>query len=473
MDHIDSKSGRNSSIFPKQHLMLISALATAVGAILMLLPSSEVKAERNTIPLALDIHQSSPSKTGQPNLNSSKLKPIQLAMATRASSAPTTQEKQITEQPSSQEEVNQAEQWDSVKIKAGSSLSSIFKKQQLSPSLLHTLVTSSSEGKMLNRIRPGQQIEFMRDANGELTRVRYIRNRLESVIFTRNGKSFSAEEITYTPNVQQSFAEGEIEHSLFAAAQQAGISENTTMKLANIFGWDIDFALDMRKGDSFRVIYEENFLDGEKISDGDIVAAQFTNQGKTYTAVRYTDSKGNTDYYAPDGRSMRKAFLRSPVDFARISSRFNLSRKHPVLNKIRAHKGVDYAAGTGTPIRAAGDGKITFAGRKGGYGKVVIIQHGQRYSTLYAHMNGYKRGIRSGKHVKQGSTIGYVGSTGLATGPHLHYEFRENGVHVNPMTVKLPSAKPIAKAEKSTFLAHTQLMISQLEQPATTLALND
>ncbi|WP_426414609.1 OapA family protein [Aestuariirhabdus sp. LZHN29] len=463
MDHIDSKMSRTDPSFPRKHLLLASVLATVVSTALFLLPSSEVKAEREAIPLTLDF------APGADNIDTAPATIPPLAMRQpQATPQPLAPAAATIDKPREPQQ-----HWNSVKIKSGSTLSTIFRQQGLSPSLLHALVTSSDEGKLLNRVSPGQQIEFLRDSSGELDKIRYVRNRLESVLFTRTDNGFSAEEIIYTPHARQTFAEAEINHSLFLAAQEAGMSETLTMKLANIFGWDIDFALDIRKGDSFRVIYEENYLEGEKISDGGIVAAQFINQGRVYTAVRYTDSKGHTDYYSPDGRSMRKAFLRSPVDFARISSRFNLKRKHPVLNKIRAHRGVDYAASTGTPIRAAGDGKVIHAARKGGFGKAVIIQHGQRYSTLYAHLSKYGRNVRSGKYVKQGQIIGYVGSTGLATGPHLHYEFRENGVHVNPMTVKLPSAKPIAKKERIEFESQTQLLISQLEQPTAILALND
>ncbi|MDX1801612.1 MAG: M23 family metallopeptidase, partial [Marinobacter sp.] len=192
-------------------------------------------------------------------------------------------------------------------------------------------------------------------------------------------------------------------------------------------------------------------------------AATFYNQNQNYSAVLYTDKDGNSDYYTPEGRSMRKAFLRTPVDFARISSSFNLHRKHPVLNTIRAHKGTDYAASTGTPIKAAGEGKIVYAGRKGGYGNAIVIQHGYNITTLYGHMNGFARGIRSGKHVKQGQVIGYVGQTGLATGPHLHYEFRVNGAPRNPVTVKLPDAAPVPKSELARFKTKTEMTLAQLE----------
>ena len=247
------------------------------------------------------------------------------------------------------------------------------------------------------------------------------------------------------------------------------------MELAGIFGWDVDFALDIRKGDNFTVVYEEMYRNGEKIKDGNILTAEFINHGKTYQAVRYTNPENNrTEYFTPDGKSMRKTFLRSPVNFARISSGFTTSRYHPVLHKFRSHKGVDYAAKRGTAIRASGDGKIVHRGRKGGYGRTIIIQHGSKYSTLYAHLNSYKSKLRVGSKVKQGQTIGYLGSSGLATGPHLHYEFRVNGVHRNPLTVKLPTAKPVPKRYLADFELKTTPMLAQLELfTRTQVALNN
>ena len=241
------------------------------------------------------------------------------------------------------------------------------------------------------------------------------------------------------------------------------MSNNVIMELATIFGWDVDFALDIRQGDNFSLIYQEKYLQGKKVGDGDILVARFENHGNTYTAVRYEDKKGYSQYFTPKGLSMRKAFLRTPVDFTRISSRFNLSRKHPILHKIRAHKGVDYAASRGTPIKAAGDGKVIFSGRKGGYGRVLILQHGTRYTTLYAHLKAFRKGIRVGKRVKQGQVVAYVGSSGLASGPHLHYEFRVNGSHRDPLKVRLPHAKPIDKKRKEQFLHFAKVMVMRLE----------
>jgi murein DD-endopeptidase MepM/ murein hydrolase activator NlpD len=308
----------------------------------------------------------------------------------------------------------------------------------------------------------GESLSFLIQ-NGELKKLKHLINPLKQVLLEQDGESYSIDVIEKEPEIEHRFAQGIIENSLFLDGEKAGLPSNTIMEMAALFGWDVDFALDIRKGDSFRVIYEEKLLDGKVIGAGDIVAAEFTNQGDTFTSLRYTDSKGNTSYYTPKGESMRKAFLRTPVDFARISSNFNLSRRHPVLNRIRAHKGVDYAASTGTPIKAAGDGKIIYRGVKGGYGNVIILQHGNNINTLYAHMSRFKKGLSVGSRIKQGQLIGYVGQSGMVTGPHLHYEFQVNGVHKNPVTVKLPHADPVPKAERASFLATSQALMAQLE----------
>jgi len=250
---------------------------------------------------------------------------------------------------------------------------------------------------------------------------------------------------------------GVINTSLSAAGQKAGLSEELITQLTNIFAWDIDFATKLRRGDQFTVVYENNSRNGERI-----IAAEFVNQGKILTAVRYQDSDGNTNYYTPEGKVMRKAFLSTPVDFARISSHFNINRKHPILNRIRAHKGVDYAARTGTPVKAAGDGEIAFLGRKGGYGQVLIVKHGEHYETLYAHLSKFKRGLHDGDTVKQGEIIGYVGQTGLATGPHLHYEFHVDGVHRNPETLDSRQASTLNRQYLADFKAQAQPVLSEL-----------
>ncbi|VAW82912.1 Peptidase, M23/M37 family [hydrothermal vent metagenome] len=364
--------------------------------------------------------------------------------------------------------------WHTLTIKQGDSLARIFKQQGIPPRQLHDILAAGGVAKKLTRIYPGQMLRMRTTAEDGLLELLYEIDALNQVHISRTETGYEPQLQVRIPDKQTTHAAARIDNSLFLAAQNAKLPETITMELAGIFGWDIDFALDIRKGDQFAVIYEELFLDGERIGTGNILAAEFTNQDKLYRAVRYTDLKGRTDYYTPDGRSMRKTFLRTPVAFSRISSRFSTGRKHPVLNRIRAHKGVDYAASRGTPIKATGTGKIVLRGRKGGYGKTVVIQHGSRYSTLYAHMNSYARGLRTGSRVQQGQIIGYVGSTGLATGPHLHYEFRLNGVHRNPLTVKLPDAAPLPKRYREDFKLATENLIAQLElAKAQTIALQD
>lgn len=348
------------------------------------------------------------------------------------------------------------------KVKDGDTLAEIFARHKLSATELHNIIALGESTRELRFIKPGDTIHIRHDTDGKLLELTHEKNRLESLRVSRTENGFKAEQIRREPETRIAYASSKIDNSLFEAGQKKGLPQAIIMELAGIFGWDIDFALDIRQGDEFRLVYEEQFLDGEKISNGNILAAEFVNQGRSYRAVRYQAENGRADYYTPSGQNMRKAFLRSPVDFRRISSRFG-KRHHPVLNRMRMHTGVDYAAARGTPIRATGDGKIIFRGRKGGYGKTVIIRHGSQYSTLYAHMSSYNRKARNGERVKQGQVIGYVGATGRATGPHLHYEFRVHGAHRNPLTVKLPSAASIDKKLRADFLQQTSGLIAQLD----------
>ena len=345
-------------------------------------------------------------------------------------------------------------------VSKGDTMSSIFSHFNIH-SELHPLMQLEETKKPLSRIKPGDVIRLDIGSNG-LERLEYDLETTKQLVVDKIDGEFSASVVEREVTTNEIHAEGVIEDSLFASASRAGLSDNLIMQLAEIFGYDIDFALDMRVGDSFKMIYEDVYLEGEKIEGGKIIAAEFINQGKTFQAVRYTDPEGVTQYFSPDGRNMKKTFLRTPVNFTRISSRFNPRRKHPILHTIRAHKGVDYAAPTGTPIKAAGNGKIVHRGTKGGYGKAVIIQHGNKYSTLYAHMNNYRKGQRVGSTVKQGDVIGYVGSTGSATGPHLHYEFHVYGVHKNPLKVTLPKADPLPSRLMDDFQDKSQPYLSWL-----------
>jgi murein DD-endopeptidase MepM/ murein hydrolase activator NlpD len=354
-------------------------------------------------------------------------------------------------------------EWVQVTVQPGDSLARIFSRESLGARTLHDIMSLGGDARSLTRIHPGETLEYRTDAELGLVALRYRINPLNEVLVSRADDGFQVERLSHTPEQQVAHAIGTIDSSLFLAATRAGLSDNLTMALASIFGYDIDFALDIREGDSFSVIYEDRYLDGEFIGHGNILAAEFINQGRRYQAVRFTDAGGTTDYYTPDGKSLRKAFLRTPVSFSRISSHFNPNRRHPVLNTIRAHRGVDYAAPTGTPIMATGTGKVVHVGNKGGYGRTVILQHGSQYSTLYAHMSRYAKGMRTGSRVQQGDVIGYIGSSGMATGPHLHYEFLVNGVHRNPLTVALPDAAPIRAEYKADFMAAAQTLLAQLE----------
>ena len=362
-----------------------------------------------------------------------------------------------------------ATKWLSHKIKTGDTLAKIFSSNGLSANLLHRIVTSSKKASQLARIKPGQELKIELSEQGDFVSLIHQQDKINSLHIWQRDDSFDAENITQAIEYRTAFASGTIDSSLYSSAKEAGLTDTLIMSLANIFAWDIDFALEIRSGDRFTVIYQEKFLNGEKFGNGAILAAEFVNQGKVFNAVRYIDENDNSDYFTPDGKSVRKAFLRSPVDFRRISSRFQRERYHPVLGKRRPHRGVDYAAKTGTPIKAAGDGKIIFRGKKGGYGKTVIVQHGGGITTLYAHLNSYALKRKRGSRVKQGQVIGFVGKTGMATGPHLHYEFRVNGAHRNPLTVKLPAASPIAKKYREDFEQQTQPLVAQLAVLSRTL----
>jgi len=355
--------------------------------------------------------------------------------------------------------------WVEQSVGSGDSLSTLFSRAKLSALDVYK-VTSSKDGKLLRDLFPGESFRFGINRSGELEELHYIQSRLVSRIYNLENDSYSSELKELEPDTLLSYREGIINDSLYLSGQQANLPDKLIMELANIFAWDIDFVFDIRQGDSFAILFEEQYLDGEMFAVGDIIAASFTNRGRTYDAVRYTDSSGSSSYYTPEGLSMRKAFLRAPLDIFRISSGFNLRRKHPIHKMIKAHRGVDYAAPRGTPVFSAGDGKVTATGYSKANGNYIFVQHGQTYVTKYLHLN--KKKVRRGQTVKQRQVIGTVGSTGYATGPHLHYEFLVNGVHRNPRTVKLPQANPISATELAAFKLATTPVLTQLAQSGTT-----
>ena len=357
--------------------------------------------------------------------------------------------------------LDDAFRYQTVTVKPGDTLGGIFERIGLAPAQLDEIVNINEATKSLTRIHPGETFKIMIDDSGKLKALVYNTDTTHTLKVQLDEGRYRADLHERPVELRVSQGSGVITSSLFGAGQEAGMSDNVILKLAKIFGYDIDFALDIREGDRFMVLYEERYVEGAKIGDGEILAAEFTNRGKTYQALRFTTETG-TDYYTPDGKTLRKAFLRTPVEFSRISSGFNLARRHPILNKIRAHKGVDYAAPTGTPIQATSNGRVAFAGTKGGYGKTVILKHGKQYSTLYGHLSRFSKSMRAGATVKQGDIIGYVGSTGLATGPHLHYEFHVNGAHRNPLSIKFIEAEPIPQRQLAEFYSKTRPLMAQI-----------
>ncbi len=352
--------------------------------------------------------------------------------------------------------------WKVVTVHSGQTVGDIFKQQGISATDLQKIIDDHNNANSLRNIHPGEEFAFGRTSDGSLHAIRFDRDEHTRVTETLVSGSFRESLQNRGFERRTHVGHGVVEHSLFEAGNQAGLSDAMVLKLAAAFGYDIDFYQDLHPGDSFTVIYDDVYCEGERKHDGDIIAATFINRGKRFSAFRYTDAGGNTMFYSADGRPLRKEFLRTPVDFTRISSTFSAGRLHPILGTMRAHRGVDYAAPTGTPIHAAGEGKIVFRGWQGGYGNVVVIQHGGHYSTLYGHMSKIAA-LNVGQRVSQGQTIGFVGMTGLATGPHLHYEFRIDGVHRDPLTVTLPKAEPLPAIELAKFQGQTTPMLAKLK----------
>ncbi len=445
--------------YPKQHLLAASGIAALLCLALLVYPSREVEAKRTFINIELE--ESSPAQVDDTPLN--QLDPLFPSNATMEAEAVET----VNARKPLAAEVDTFEYQKSFTVSSGDTLSVLFNKAGLNNSLLHSILSKNKDAKRFTQLRVGQVVTFTFDDNKALQSISSQLNALDTIYLEKELKAdqeyFAFRKETAATQVSEQFAQGTIEGALFSATNKAGVPYSLALNMASIFEYDIDFAQDLRKGDQFELIYETKTLDGETVGTGNILTARFTNRGKTYTAVRYTDKQGNSSYYNADGSSLRKAFIRTPVDFARISSRYSTGRRHPILNTIRAHKGVDYAAPRGTPIKATGDGRVITAGRKGGYGNTVVIKHGKRYKTLYAHMQGFAKGIRPGSTVKQGQIIGYIGTTGLSTGPHLHYEFLVNGTHVDPLSQKLPAADPIDPSEKQRFVEYSKPLLAKLD----------
>ena len=348
------------------------------------------------------------------------------------------------------------------KVRAGDSLARVFERVSLSPGELAAVLESGPLAGVLKSIYPGHELKFVTSADKRLMKLSYTPDPLETLEFNRDGDAFVARQITRQAQIATAYRHATIDQSLFGATQRIGLSDELTLRLAQIFQWDVDFVLDIREGDQFAVVFEERYLDGGVIGYGNILAAEFVNQGTHYTAVYYTDIDGRGDYYNASGESMRKAFLRAPVEFSRISSNFNPRRLHPIQRRVMPHRGIDYVAPAGTPILAAGDGRVLKAMRTAPNGNFITLQHANAIQTKYLHLSKFARGIRSGSRVRQGQVIGYVGATGWATAPHLHYEFLVDGAHQNPRTVPLPKAQPIPSKQLARFKAQSEPLLAQL-----------
>jgi murein DD-endopeptidase MepM/ murein hydrolase activator NlpD len=350
--------------------------------------------------------------------------------------------------------------WQTVRVKAGDTLSAIFEEIGLDPQTLED-VTKLKKNSWTS-LRPGQEISFKIDEQNELQGLSFRVSQRENLVVKRVGDEYQAVLEKIIPKRELKHVRLFIQHSLYQAAKKAAIDDKIILEMIEVFNWDIDFTRDIQPGDELEILFEAFNIDNKPAGVGDLLYVKIKNRGKVHEALRYTDPKGHSSYFSPNGQSLRKAFLRTPVKFSHISSYFNLSRMHPILHKIRAHKGVDYAAPRGTPVKSAGDGIVIFTGRKNGYGNVIIVKHSDLYETLYAHLDHFAGAIRPGRAVDQGDIIGYVGATGLATAPHLHYEFHIHGVQTNPLSAKLPQSLPIASRYKSDFKKKASVILAAL-----------
>lgn len=411
---------------PHSHKILISAISVAL-LLLLIIPSEPATASKNST----SAEQLMPGKRYQ----------LDLAF----------------EQSRSDENAENSElTWQTYQVKSGDSLAKIFSKVGFSAQQLYRVTESGDDAKYLRKVHPGDLLRFATDNDDELVQLAHQINDTETLIITRQNDDFVAEIETKEVEVRTEFTHAVIDSSFWNAGIDSGLTDNQIMRIADIFGWDIDFALDLRKNDEFSVLYETHYVDGEFVGYGKILAAEFVNRNENFQAILHD----NGQYYTPNGRAMRKTFLRSPVNFTYISSSFNPRRLHPVTGRVRPHNGIDYAASTGTPVMSSGDGKVIAAGYTSLNGNYIFVQHGERYVTKYLHLS--RKHVKNGDRVKQGQVIGRVGATGRVTGPHLHYEFLVDGVHRNPRTVELPEAKSLGESELPSFRQHADQVMAIL-----------
>ena len=348
------------------------------------------------------------------------------------------------------------------RVQRGDTLAALLAKLNVDDPEAVAFLRQAKEARPFARLRTGRSVRVQTSANGELLHLSYLTPSGTLLQLERQGEKFKVSEEPADLDFRPQMVSGEIHSSLFAATDYAGLPDSIATQIVEIFSSQIDFHRDLRRGDRFAVVYETYYHEGELIRTGRVLAVEFTNQGKTHQALWFDSKDGPGGYYTPDGKSLRKAFLRSPLEFSRISSGYSLARFHPILLTWTAHRGIDYAAPTGTRVRTTGDGVVSFAGWQNGYGNLIIVQHPGKYTTYYAHLSGFASGIRKGARVAQGDFIGFVGQTGMATGPHLHYEFHINGMQHDPLRIVLPEAVPITRELRAAFDAHSTPLTHQL-----------
>ncbi len=438
--------------FPKQHVAAVFFIGSIIAAFSVSSPANIAQEQRRAIPIELDLPAESPPMPAETvPADKEPARGIAISSSQADAPPPPTADAAVRSEP----EPLPSATWMTLPVRPGDSLSRLFQRVGLNDSVVHQLIKSSPQAKDLRSLHPGEELG-VQILDGQLQAVRYTKSPLETLIIERDGTGFAASRSLRETEIKLQYSTAVITDNLFNAGDKASLPHSVIMGLANIFGGVIDFVYDIRSGDSFSVLYEEHYLDGSKYDAGQIVAATFTNRGTQYKAYQYTDRNGETGYFNESGVSMQKAFLRAPVAFNRISSSFNLARLHPIFKTKRPHRGIDYAAARGTPVYATGAGRVTQAGYSRANGNFLFIDHGDGFVTKYLHL--HKKAVRTGQRVKQGQAIGQVGSTGYATGPHLHYEFLLNGTHYNPSQVhqRFPKAKAISKAEMPRFLAEIQ-----------------
>lgn len=366
------------------------------------------------------------------------------------------------ELPSPAEAASAGTYWREEKIQRGDTIATLLERLDVDNDEITDFLRSTKHSKGIRLLIPGRTVRAKTTESGELLSLRYISSSDNMLLVDKENGTFKASDQAVPLEQRVLMKSGEIKSSLFAATDAANIPDNVAVQLAEVFSSDIDFHQDLRKGDHFTVVYEVFHNKGEQVKPGRVLAAEFVNQGKTYRAIYFQDREGHSGYYTPDGNTLRKAFLRSPLEFSRITSGFTNARYHPVLNEWRAHRGVDYGAPTGTRVKATADGAVEFVGKQGGYGNLVVLKHQGQFSTVYGHLSGFAKGLHKGRKINQGDVIGFVGMTGLATGPHLHYEFKVAGVQRNPLSIALPTALPLAAQYKADFSKQSKQLMARL-----------